>query len=181
MCTRGGTRGVRGAPATRLTRRVFRVDLKAFAISRQRADASAAAAHFSRSVQCRARVCTSVVAISPPRLDMGDCNIQTHKSATALVRNLCDLPSEISISMHSKVISTKLTSLTIAPRSSHELKFHFVPRRVNPEYRKQVTISNLTNPGEQHFLEFIANNVDRHNISFHSLFYKLALLPAQRE
>ena len=80
--------------------------------------------------------------------------------------------------MHSKVISTKLTSLTIAPRSSHELKFHFVPRRVNPEYRKQVTISNLTNPGEQHFLEFIANNVDRHNISFHSLFYKLALLPA---
>jgi hypothetical protein len=170
--------GADGAPATRLTRRVFRVDLKAFAISRQRADASAAAAHFSRSVQCRARVCTSVVAISPPRLDMGDCNIQTHKSATALVRNLCDLPSEISISMHSKVISTKLTSLTIAPRSSHELKFHFVPRRVNPEYRKQVTISNLTNPGEQHFLEFIANNVDRHNISFHSLFYKLALLPA---
>ena len=29
---------------------------------------------------------------------------------------------------------------------------------------------------DEHLIEFVANNVDRHNISFHSLFYKLALL-----
>ena len=77
--------GADGAPATRLTRRVFRVDLKAFAISRQRADASPADAHLSRSVQCRARVCTSVVAISPSRLDMGDCNIQVKQMPQSLL------------------------------------------------------------------------------------------------
>ena len=33
---------------------------------------------------------------------------------------------------------------------------------------------------DEHLIEFVANNVDRHNISFHSLFYKLSLhAPAQ--
>ena len=51
-----------------------------------------------------------------------------------------------------------------------------MPRRVNPYYRKEVTITNVNNPHDEHVIEFVANNVDRHNISFHSLFYSLALL-----
>ncbi len=37
--------------------------------------------------------------------------------------------------------------VTIAPRHTHELRFDFVPRRINPAYRKQVTITNLKNEG----------------------------------
>ena len=58
----------------------------------------------------------------------------------------------------------------------HELRFEFVPRRVNPHYRKEVTITNLHNPHDEHAITFVANNVDRHNISFHSMFYELAVL-----
>ena len=49
--------------------------------------------------------------------------------------------------MHSKVLSTPETRLTILPRHVHELRFDFVPRRINPAYRKQVTITNLKNEG----------------------------------
>ena len=36
-----------------------------------------------------------------------------------------------------------------------------------------MTITNLKNEGDEHLVEFVANNVDRHNTSFHSLFYTL--------
>lgn len=47
---------------------------------------------------------------------------------------------------------------------------------MNPSYRKQVTFTNLTNASDEHMIEFVANNVDRHSVSFHSLFYQLSLL-----
>ena len=91
------------------------------------------------------------------------------------MRNLSELPAVVSISFNSKVLSLAVPQrvVTIAPRQAHELRFDFVPRRVNPAYRKQVTITNLKNEGDEHLVEFVANNVDRHNISFHSLFYTL--------
>ena len=41
----------------------------------------------------------------------------------------------------SQVLSTLETRITVPPRQSCDLKFDFVPRRVNPAYRKQVTLS----------------------------------------
>ncbi|KAL3907212.1 MAG: hypothetical protein SGPRY_010257, partial [Prymnesium sp.] len=260
--------------AARLTRRLFRIDLSAQSSKCQRE------VH-TRIVQCRARVCTSLLLVTPTIYNLGDCDIQTHKGcratrdemsvslclasiarvprvpsdvwmgrgahhvreevsltaasqaiasaplkararsqvATSVVRNLSDLPAVIKISMKSKeslpaqgreeaeggrggkeeregserarereegmvgygaktddVLSTPETRIDVLPRQSHDIKFDFVPRRVNPAYRKQVTITNLMNPEDEHLIEFFANNVDRHNISFHSLFYKLSLL-----
>ena len=133
----------------------------------------------SRSVQCRARVCASLLTVTPSIYQLGDCDIQTHKRATLIVRNLAELPAEIEISMHSKVLAVAETRLSIGPKQVHELRFDFVPRRVNPYYRKEVTITNCNNPHDEHVIEFVANNVDRHNISFHSMFYELAVLRHQ--
>ena len=117
--------------------------------------------------------------MTPSVYQLGDCDIQTHKTATAIVRNLSELPAEIAISIRSKVLSVAETRLVIGPRMVHELRFGFVPRRVNPYYRKEVTITNLHNPHDEHAITFVANNVDRHNISFHSMFYELAVLRPQ--
>jgi hypothetical protein len=173
------------ADASVLTRRAFRLDLKGVAsskggVSSQPSNGTERREVHSRIVQCRARVCASMLAVPAPVHNFGDCDIQTLKVANVLVKNLSDLPTQISISMHSKALSTTQTTVLIGPRSSHELRFNFVPRRVNPSYRKEVTITNLNNAGDEHVVEFVSNNVDRHNISFHSLFYKLALLrPAE--
>ena len=115
--------GADGAPATRLTRRVFRVDLKAFAISRQRRRVGRRRNFTFGAVP---RSCMHVGRrVSPPRLG-GDCNIQTHKSATALVRTLATSARDIDIdALEGDFDETH--SLTIAPRSSHELKFHSFP------------------------------------------------------
>ncbi|KAL1530705.1 hypothetical protein AB1Y20_001604 [Prymnesium parvum] len=165
--------------APRLTRRLFRIDLSVLSSKSQRDN-------HTRIVQCRARVCTSLLQVSPTVYNLGDCDIQTHKVATNVVRNLSDLPAIIKVSMKSKasltfasclhVLSTAETRIVVPPRQTHDIKFDFVPRRVNPAYRKQVTITNLMNASDEHLIEFVASNVDRHNISFHSLFYKLSLL-----
>ena len=92
-------------------RRLFRIDLRVQAPKGQRK------CH-ARCVQGRARVCTSMVSVAPTRINLGDCDIQAPKRATALVRNLSDLPAKLSISMHSKVLSTPDDQVTIAPQTS---------------------------------------------------------------
>ena len=163
--------------ATALERKAFRIDVRGYPSSAGgSAQGGSSREVHSRSVQCRARVCASLVSVTPSVHQLGDCDIQTHKTATAIVRNLSELPAEIEISIISKVLTAVETQVTIGPRQAHELRFHFVPRRVNPYYRKEVTITNVHNPHDEHVVEFVANNVDRHNISFHSLFYSLALM-----
>ena len=77
----------------------------------------------SRSVQCRARVCASLISVHPSVYQLGDCELQAHKMAMAIVRNLSEMPAEISISMHSKVLTVAETQVTIPPKQAHELRF----------------------------------------------------------
>lgn len=65
--------------AARLTRRLFRIDLSAQSSKCQRE------VH-TRIVQCRARVCTSLLLVTPTIYNLGDCDIQTHKVAAACWR-----------------------------------------------------------------------------------------------
>ncbi|KOO35561.1 peroxisomal membrane protein mpv17, partial [Chrysochromulina tobinii] len=153
-----------------LERKAFRIDIKGHS-----SGAGELEVH-TRSVQCRARVCASFVSVHPTVYQLGDCDIQTHKAATVLVRNHSELPAELQVSIISKVLTCADTNVRIGPKQAHELRFDFVPRRLNPYYRKQVTITNVHNAHDEHVIEFVANNVDRHNISFHSLFYSLALM-----
>ena len=104
---------------------------------------------------CRARVCASRGSLSPARLNLGDCEIGTRKRASALLRNASDLPALLHVSMASKVLATATPRIVLPPRSSRPLELSFTPRRINPGYRKEVTIVNALNPHDSHLLEVL--------------------------
>jgi hypothetical protein len=66
--------------------------------------------------------------------------------------------------------------VSVPARGSAFLQFDLIPRKVNPDYRKQITFRNLNNPGHEMILELFANNVDEVIRSFPCSFVVISLL-----
>ena len=64
-------------------------------------------------------------------------------------------------------------SITIPAHQTFLISFFFKSFRVNPDYKKQITIVNLNNRSNELVLRVKANVVDAHGVYFHSLFYKV--------
>ncbi|EGC35017.1 hypothetical protein DICPUDRAFT_79246 [Dictyostelium purpureum] len=127
----------------------------------------------NKTIKVASRVCASVVKI-PSEINLGDCTVGTTKSTTIQLVNLSDLMASMQLRFQSKVISFKNQTFTIPPKQSYDLQIDFLPRKNNPDYRKQITFVNLKNPNnDQQFLEVRANNIDEHSVSVHSKFYHL--------
>ncbi len=62
--------------------------------------------------------------------------------------------------------------LSIPPRHTRDVKFDFLPRKVNADYKKQITVRNLKNPANELSVTLTASNNDEHRVLFHSLFYR---------
>ncbi|BBM97058.1 hypothetical protein MPTK1_1g02700 [Marchantia polymorpha subsp. ruderalis] len=157
------------AKAPKLQRRTFRLSLKCVekkGRSKQR---------FSNIIQGKARVCTSIVKLSTPELNFGDCNIGSHKSASVDIMNLSDLPALVTSYVTSTVLSFKsnVERVLIPPRQSYRLDIDLVPLKINLNYRKQISIDNFYNKENQQVLEVRAKIMDRHHVLLHSLYYKL--------
>ena len=119
------------------------------------------------------QVCTSFITLSTKGLRLGDCQIGVLKTARVMIDNVSELPAHVSINYKSKVIRFRTHSLVIPPQESVETIIDFVPRKVNPDYCKQVTFSNLDNPDQEELLEISANNIDDKRFSLHASYYKL--------
>jgi hypothetical protein len=90
------------------------------------------------------------------------------------VLNLSDLPAKVALNYQSKVVTFRQRQITIPPRQSADLKMDFVPRKINPDYRKEITFVNTKNKeGNDQFVSVRANNIDPLRITFHSVFYHL--------
>ncbi|KAL3702130.1 hypothetical protein R1sor_020152 [Riccia sorocarpa] len=155
--------------ALKLQRRTFRLSLKCVekkGRSKQR---------FFNIIQCKARVCTSIVKLSTPEINFGDCNIGSHKSASVEIMNLSDLPALVTSYVTSTVLSfkSKAERVLIPPRQSYSLEIDLVPLKINLKYRKQITIDNFYNKENQQVLEVRAKIMDRHHVLLHSVYYKL--------
>ncbi|KAL2649598.1 hypothetical protein R1flu_017726 [Riccia fluitans] len=155
--------------ALKLQRRTFRLSLKCVekkGRSKQR---------FSNIIQCKARVCTSIVKLSTPEINFGDCNIGSYKSASVEIINLSDLPALVTSYVTSTVLSfkSKAERVLIPPRQSYCLEIDLVPLKINLKYRKQITIDNFYNKENQQVLEVRAKIMDRHHVLLHSVYYKL--------
>jgi hypothetical protein len=155
--------------AARLQRRSFRISLKCAekkGYTKQR---------FSKIIQCKAQVCTSIVKLSSLELNFGDCNIGSAKSSSVQILNLSDLPALVSSYVTSTIISLKSNAerVSIPPRETHSLEIDLVPLKTNLKYRKQIRVDNLFNKDNNQVLEVRAKIMDRHHVLFHSLFYKL--------
>ncbi|UZJ55957.1 hypothetical protein CBS101457_005277 [Exobasidium rhododendri] len=126
-----------------------------------------------KSVQCRIRTCTSFIGVSPKLIDFGAANVGTRKSANFSVTNHSELTARVDLRFVSKVLSMYRDEISIPPLQTLELRVDFFPRRVNENYRKQVTVANLLNRSNDEIFEVRSQNVDEKKISFHSLFYRI--------
>lgn len=124
-------------------------------------------------VQCKSRVCCSLIAVLPQRLNFGETDVGTLKSAPIRISNLSDLPARVELRFASKVLSCYRGEILIPPKQWSEVKIDIYPRKVNPEYHKQITVMNLYNSDNDQVLEVLSNNVDLNRVTFHSLFYRI--------
>ncbi|KAI8615007.1 hypothetical protein BC830DRAFT_1124579, partial [Chytriomyces sp. MP71] len=124
-------------------------------------------------IQCKARICTSVIEVHPKELNFGDTDVGTLKSLPVTVSNMSDLSAKIEVQFTSKVLHCYKGELVIPPRQSIEVKMDIYPRKVNPDYSKQITIVNLNNRENDQIVEVKSTHIDKNRVTFHSLFYRI--------
>lgn len=121
----------------------------------------------------RSRSCTSFLDVMNKKLNFGITNIGMQKSLSFFVSNFSDLPTQTELKYISKILSCPNGPITIAPRSTIEVKVDIFPGKVNPNYRKQIIVSNLNNPSNDNVVEIESIHKDNNRVAFHSLFYKI--------
>ncbi|KAF9147784.1 hypothetical protein BG015_010515, partial [Linnemannia schmuckeri] len=125
-------------------------------------------------VQCKARACTSFVTFEPKSLDFGDTDVGALKSLPIKLMNQSEIPAVVQLDFQSKVLNCSPSgAITLPPKSSTELKLDIYPRKVNPDYRKQLTLFNFTNRANDQIIEVRSTNIDKNRVTFHSLFYRV--------
>jgi hypothetical protein len=125
-------------------------------------------------IQCKARACTSVIDVSPKELSFGDTDVGTQKSLPLKITNCSELPTRIEIRLISKVLNCFRGELSVPAKQSIEVKIDNYPRKVNPDYKKQLTVVNLLNRDNDQTIQITSSNIDKHRITYHSLFYRLS-------
>ncbi|KAI9092651.1 hypothetical protein DFS34DRAFT_583878, partial [Phlyctochytrium arcticum] len=150
----------------RLSRRNFRITLSYSAYRARNKE--------KKNIQCKARTCTSFIEVNPPLINFGDTDVGTLKALPITITNMSDLAAYVELRFVSKVLNASRDPLQILPKSSMELKIEIYPRKVNPDYRKQITVVNLLNRGDNSkTVEVRSTNIDKNRVTFHSLFYRI--------
>ncbi|CAJ0650018.1 4891_t:CDS:10 [Entrophospora sp. SA101] len=155
-----------------LTRRTFRIILKYSPLNL--ASTSLSSNEQERKIiQCRARSCTSFVKVSPKEVNFGDTDVGTLKSIPITIYNLSELTARVKLEFVSKVLNCIRNEIVIPPKLSTEIKLDMYPRKVNVDYRKQITVVNLQNRDNDQIIEVHTTNIDKNRVTFHSLFYRI--------
>ncbi|OZJ05554.1 hypothetical protein BZG36_01690 [Bifiguratus adelaidae] len=126
-----------------------------------------------KTIQCKARACTSFVEVSPRILNFGDTDVGTLKSLPIHIYNRAELTARVRLDFTSKILNCYCGEIVIPPLQSIDVKLDMYPRKVNPEYRKQLKLINLQNRDDDHIIEVRSTNIDKNRVTFHSLFYRI--------
>lgn len=124
-------------------------------------------------IQCKARTCTSFVKVTPQVIDFGDTDVGTQKSFPVKIVNQSDICAHVELVFESKVLNCTQGELLMQPKSTVELKLDIYPRKVNNFYKRQITLINYLNRDNDQIIEVSSTNVDKHRVTFHSLFYRI--------
>ena len=103
---------------------------------------------FTKRLRAAARVCTSFVSLQQSTLAFGDVNLGTKRTEAARLYNHSDLPALMDVSIVSQSIKVRQVQLLIPPLSPYSLKLDMVPRRVNADYHKHLSISQPPQRGQ---------------------------------
>ncbi|KAM0791794.1 hypothetical protein ACM66B_004057 [Microbotryomycetes sp. NB124-2] len=134
---------------------------------------SSSAPRERKVINCKARVCTSFIAVRPSTIDFGDVELGSAVQGTISITNLSEIPARVDLRFISKVLSAYRDEIEVAVGKTVDVKVDMVPRRTNPSYQKQVSVHNLLNPDNSQVCLIKAANVDTRGVAFHSLFYRL--------
>ncbi len=129
--------------------------------------------HMCIPIMLRARVCTSLLSVSPEVVPFGECQIGEYKSAHVTISNLSDLPAVATQQLTSKTLSCQTSTLSIPPHSSVDLKLEYVPTKITSAYHKTIRVVNCMNTCGDVTIQVKASNVDTHDVLLHSAFYKV--------
>ncbi|PKC72861.1 hypothetical protein RhiirA1_411279 [Rhizophagus irregularis] len=158
--------------AGRLTRRTFRIILQYAPINSSSANIRLDG-YERKIIQCKARSCTSFIEVNPKEVNFGDTDVGTPKSVPVKIINLSELAARVELQFVSKVLNCTRDEIVIPPKLSTEVKLDMYPRKVNVDYRKQITVINLQNRDNDQILEVRSTNIDKKRVTFHSLFYRI--------
>lgn len=133
----------------------------------------------SRVVEGKARVCESMLRLERNETHLGNCDVLTQYPSSVSIINCSDLRASATIDYVSQSVVADNHEIVIEPRKAFDVALTFVPRQVNPNYHKEITVTNKRNP-EHPSLVFTlrANCIDGQGVSLHALFYKI-LAPTQ--
>ena len=126
-----------------------------------------------KAIQCKARTCTCYIEVTPKVVNFGDTDVGTLRSVPIQIRNCSELAARVELRFISKVLNCFRDEIIIPARQSIEVKLDIYPRKVNPDYRKQITVVNLLNRDNEQIIEVRSCNIDQQRITFHSLFYRI--------
>nr|CCA18125.1 conserved hypothetical protein [Albugo laibachii Nc14] len=160
----------------RLAKQAFRLSFCCFQISGswQETQSRVHDTSLGKFIHVRARTCTSIVTVSPSILHLGDCNIGELTSGSCVIRNHAELSTIVKPIVTSKVISTVPNEeMMIGPKQSIELKVEIIPRRMNANYSRLISIVNLRNQSNAPNVCVRSSNMDAYDVIYHSRFYKL--------
>ncbi|CAG8579491.1 12936_t:CDS:2, partial [Acaulospora morrowiae] len=158
--------------AGRLIRRTFRIIVQYAPVNSGQVSLRSDI-HERKIIQCKARSCTPFIDVNPKEVNFGDTDVGTHKSLPITISNLSELTARVELKFVSKVLYCMNDKVIIPPKMSTEVKLTMYPRKVNADYRKQITVVNLQNRDDDQIIEVRSTNIDKNRVTFHSLFYRI--------
>ncbi|CUI14836.1 unnamed protein product, partial [Bodo saltans] len=140
------------------------------------------------ALRCVGTLHTSTIAVVQPNINFGDTQVGHSKKTTVVIENKSPLPGCAIVQLRSKIISIgekqhsereQLELIDIPGYSSRAVDLVILPQRVNPTYRKQLTVVNKFNSDERFIVNIEANNMAPKETKIHDELYSWdSLLPA---
>ncbi|CAG8474285.1 10773_t:CDS:2 [Acaulospora colombiana] len=158
--------------AGKLIRRTFRIIVQYSPVNSSQVGLRSGG-HERKIIQCKARSCTPFIDVNPKEVNFGDTDVGTNKSLPITITNLSELTARVELKFVSKVLYCVNNKIVIPPKMSSEVKLTMYPRKVNADYRKQITVVNLQNRDDDQIIEVRSTNIDKNRVTFHSLFYRI--------
>lgn len=137
-------------------------------------------------VSCHAKLFTSSIKVSHKEVHFGDCLVGQSKKVTFSIENLAPLPGKFRVEVRSKIITIEgrhsahpnirrkeiKEVFSIGPMSKLPITLRITPQRVNPTYRKEITVFNTSNPtADRQIINVESNNMAPPEAKAHNEWY----------
>jgi hypothetical protein len=136
-------------------------------------------------LRAQATLFTSSITINVSKVSFGDCQIGQTKRFPLVIENMSPLEGMVMLQLRSKIIHVEggtgaasaagsrewCEELHLPAKGKATLTLSICPQRVNPTYRKQLRVTNMSNQRERFTIEIEANNMAPSEAKVHDALY----------